>query len=491
MSENPPFHSLECIKEDAEVLIFPLAAKLFVRTKYSVVFSFFQGVRTYTLPETTSIMRSSKKAGPSGPAVCSRQPSKGETKMKRPPKMAFLSASFVMATMSVLCLNVSTQMLNTTLSPFAAFLWGSKTMGGLLTSFFNVGSILMALLSAPLIEAVGKKRSIVSFSLLYGASTLLFVLMPKEHITLLARLLQGVAKGVITVACSSVIADVTPDEQMNEGMGLFGLGSAFAMAFGPMIALHMVGANNRYDRMFLICAAVVACGALFGAFVKYTPVKRTARRTAEKPPREGLSRLLEKRALLPSINYTVFFAAFACILVFSSVYAQEMLGLSPSQISMFYVAAAAAMLVVRLFGGKLADRCGELVMIVPGHLCIAAALAIFIPLKSGPAAYPLFLLCGVLYGIGNASVLPTMNAIAVVDSPKERSSEANATFYFTMDFGILFSSSVFGKVMDLAPSAAAGYRITYGCSIGICAVSLLISVALLNRRAREKRRGRE
>jgi len=403
-------------------------------------------------------------------------------------KMTFLGVSFVMATLSMLCQNVSTQMLNTTLSPFADFLWNSKTMGGLLTSFFNIGSIVMAFLSAPLIEKVGKKYSIILFSLLYFGSTLLFVFVPKESATLFARLLQGIGKGVITVACSSVIADVTPDEQMNEGMGIFGLGATFAMAFGPMIALNAVVVVNHYNRMFWVCAAITACGALFALFIKKGPAKEKTQGEGKPDTYRGIASLIEKKAILPSVNYTIFFASFACIVVFSSVYAQEMLGLNASQISMFYIAASVSMLAIRLFGGKLADKYGELIMIVPGHLCITGLLFMFIFLKEGPGAYLLFLFCGVLYGVGNAAVLPSMNAIAVVDSPEGRSSVANATFYFMMDFGILFSSSVFGKVMDQASSAAAGYRITYACSIVICIFSMVLAVVFLNRKARVRRK---
>lgn len=402
-------------------------------------------------------------------------------------KMTFLSVSFVMATLSMLCQNVSTQMLNTTLSPFANFLWNSKTIGGLLTSFFNIGSIVMAFLSAPLIEKISKKYSIVIFSLLYCFATLLFIFVPQESATLFARLLQGIGKGVITVACSSVIADVTPDEQMNEGMGIFGLGSTFAMAFGPMIALNAVGQGNHYNRMFWVCAAVITCGALVALFIKKGPVKETPQGEDKLETYRGVARLIEVKAMLPSINYTIFFASFACVVVFSSVYAQEMLGLNASQISMFYIVASVAMLIIRLFGGKLADKYGELIMIVPGHLCIVALLLIFIFLKEGSAAYPLFLLCGALYGVGNAAVLPSMNAIAVVDSPEGRSSVANATFYFMMDFGILFSSSVFGKVIDQASSAALGYQVTYAWSTAICIFSMLLAVIFLNRKARAKR----
>ncbi|MBQ6367113.1 MAG: MFS transporter [Erysipelotrichaceae bacterium] len=405
-------------------------------------------------------------------------------------KTTFLTVAFVLVSLSMLCQNLATQMLNVTLSPFASYMWNSKTLGGLLTSFFNIGSIVMAFLSGPMIQKVGKKTSIVIFSLLYAAATVLFILMPTESVSMGARVLQGIAKGVITVACASVVAEVTPDEQMNQGMGIFGLGSTAAMAFGPMLALTLVGDNNNYPAMFTGCAAIAAFGALFALGIKYKPkaAKETSSAAAGKEYK-GVWKLIEKAALLPSINHTIFFASYACVLVFITVYAQEMLKLSSSQISLFYTAAAITMLIVRTFAGKIADTRGELAVIVPGHFAIILLLMIlsFFCREPGPLTYPLFLLCGALYGVGSACVQPSMNAIAIVDSPAERSSIANATFYFMMDFGILFSSSVFGQVIDKAATPASGYLITYLCSAAICVFSLLLAVTTLNRKARQRR----
>ena len=48
--------------------------------------------------------------------------------------------------------------------------------------------------------------------------------------------------------------------------------------------------------------------------------------------------------------------------------------------------------------------------------------------------------------------------MAVVDSPADRGAQANACFYFLMDFGILIASSCFGKLMDASASVEAGYN---------------------------------
>lgn len=402
-------------------------------------------------------------------------------------KKSFISISFVLVTLIGLCQNTSTNMLNTSLSPFANYMWNSKTMGGLLTSFFNIGSIGMAFISGLIIQKLGNKLSLVTTCLLYACSTIIFIAIPTEQMSLLARLLQGISKGMITVTCASVIAEVVPIDRMNEGMGIFGLGNTFSMAFGPMIALNLIGINNNYQLMFTVCTLIVLVAAILSLFLKYQPSKIEQKNEIEDEYR-GIWKFIEKMAILPSLIYTIFFGSFACIIVFLTVYSQEILGLSANQISMFYVIATISMLATRLFAGKVADKYGELYIVIPGCLSMLIMLMILAFGCSDDNAYVMFLIAGCLYGIGNATVQPALNTIAVVDSPKQRSSIANATFYFMMDFGILFASMTFGRVIDTAVTPKMGYITVFIISAIINLTSLIMAIVLLNRKARAKRR---
>ena len=208
---------------------------------------------------------------------------------------------------------------------------------------------------------------------------------------------------------------------------------------------------------------------------------------ADKTPAEykGIWKLIEKKAIIASLINTIFFGGYACILVFLTVYAQEVLLLNSTQISFFYTVAAVAMLAVRLLTAKVADRYGALIMIIPGHLAMIAALLLLA--FTAKTSYIAFLAAGACYGIGMAIVSPTLNAIAIVDSPAERGATANATFYFMMDFGILFASAGFGALMDIAPSIESGYNQTFLISVGIIIFSAVFSLISLNKKAREKR----
>lgn len=405
-------------------------------------------------------------------------------------KKTIWTRNFILICLAGLATNACMRMLDSNLASFASAAWDSKSLGGALTSVFNVGSIVMAFFSGRLVDTKGRRRCLIFAALLFAAPTVAMGLLQTPAVALAARLVQGVAKGVVTVAMAAIVSDITPRERMNEGMGMFNLGSTISFAFGPMLGLALVDGGG-YGVMFLVCAACYASAALFGAGINYEGDRSgaaPAREAGSSGEYKGIWKLIEKNALLPSLNHTIFFGGYACILVFVTVYAQEILKLDSTRISLFYTVAAVVMLAVRLATSKLGDVFGPLSMIVPGHLAIAGSLLCLAFFAQN--SYAAFLAAGGLYGAGNAVVMPAFNAVAVVDSPEDRNGTANATFYFMMDFGILFASAGFGALIDAAADIAAGYRQMYLISVGITVLSMVMAVVLFNNKARARRLAR-
>lgn len=403
-------------------------------------------------------------------------------------KQSIWSKNFILICLAALATNVTMRMLDSNLASYAAVAWDSKSLGGQLTSFFNIGSIAMAFISGSIVDKHGRRNCVVIGCLLFAIPTVAMALIPLPGVALGVRFIQGIAKGIVTVGMASVVSDITPRERMNEGMGMFNLGNTISFAFGPMLGLALVDIGG-YKMMFLACAAVYALGSLFTAPIDYEKKMRESQNTTSVEEAietdagveyKGIWKLIEKRAIMPAFIHTVFFGGYACILVFVTVYAQEILKLSSTQISLFYTVAAVAMMAVRLSTAKVADKYGSLAMLIPGHLVMAGSLLLLaIPAK---VSYVAFLAAGACYGIGMAVVTPTLNAEAVIRSPANRTSTANATFYFMADFGILIASTVFGKLIDAAASPAVGYLQTFLISIGIIAFSLIMCILTMRKK---------
>ncbi len=411
-------------------------------------------------------------------------------------KRSIWSKDFILVLLAGLGISICMRMLDSLLASYASDTWASKTLGGQLASFFNIGSITMAFFAGRLIAARGKRNMLMTAAGLFVIPTVLLGLVQVPAVALVCRLAQGLLTGIITVSSSSIVSDVTPRDRMNEGMGMYNLGATLSFAFGPLLGLSIVDAGG-YTAMFGACAACAAAAALSASCIRYEKRMPAAadRQAAEEagqaepaPAGEyrGIWKMIEKKALPAAFNHTVFFGSYAVILVFLTIYSQEVLGYSSSQIGFFYTVAAAVMLVVRFTTAKVGDKYGPLYLIVPGHICIILALIVLVFFAG--KSYIAFLAAGGLYGLGESITAPALNACAVLDSPKNRSSNANATFFFMMDFGVLFASAVFGALIDASASAEKGYHAAMLISAVICGLSLMMSVLFFNKKALQRRR---
>ncbi len=169
-----------------------------------------------------------------------------------------------------------------------------------------------------------------------------------------------------------------------------------------------------------------------------------------------------------------------------TVEALEILQLTSTQIGLVYAVAAVAMLAVRLLTSKIGDKYGPLYLIIPGHIVIVCGLLLLALIAKH--SYVAFLAAGACYGAGQAITMPALNSCAVLDSPAKRSATANATFFFLMDFGILFASAGFGRLIDASATAEAGYKATFLISVGVNVISLIFSLVFFNNKTIAKRR---
>ena len=172
------------------------------------------------------------------------------------------------------------------------------------------------------------------------------------------------------------------------------------------------------------------------------------------------------------------------MLVFLTLYAQDGLGIENP--GLFFTFAAGTMLLTRLLIGKVIDRHGIAVVVVPAFLLgIGLYLLLAFAAGSTGAAYALFLACGAIYGVVTAIFYPAVQSVAVVDAPPERKGVANSTMFFGQDLGILVASAVLGWVVE-----EWGYVAMFLCGIALFGVSILLTLLLMRNRTRAARRAK-
>lgn len=386
----------------------------------------------------------------------------------------FMILSFIVSTVVFLLDNV--------LSIYANDVWGSKSGGGLLTTTFTFGAIVATSACGVVIDRTGRKRAIVVGYAMYTAGMVAMCLTTLPGLVYTARVLQGIGKGIVGVSISSAVADILPKSRMGEGMGYYGLGSTLAQAVGPSLGLALIEGGN-YKLTFTVCAVCFAVCLFASFFINYEKKYGLTRedKTGALQPADakyrGVWKLFEKAALPATLVMFMYGAGCTPILIYITLYATDVLRVGNA--GLFFIIAAAAMLITRFTIGRVIDRRGVLGVVIIGNVLGIISNLMLLAFKTSACYY----LCGAVYGFATAMIYPALQAAVIIDSPNDRRGAANSLMLFGLDFGILCASALFGFVNEYI-----GWVAVFVGGAVFYAAGVVLTVLLMSNSARAKRR---
>ena len=134
-------------------------------------------------------------------------------------------------------------------------------------------------------------------------------------------------------------------------------------------------------------------------------------------------------------------------------------------ISNFFIAQGIAMVIVRSFSGKIFDKFGHRILIIPAAISGAAGLM----LLGFATNMMMVLVAGVLFGIAFAVIHTTTQAWALTLVPPEKKATANSMLLIFIDSGMAIGSAALGLLANNV-----GYGMTYRYSSAIMIIILLL-----------------
>ena len=330
---------------------------------------------------------------------------------------------------------------------------------GLLLSSFLLSAIIVRPFSGKLLDVFGKKKLLVLSIAGYFVCTVLYLLIDPFGLLLGLRFIQGIFFSIITTAVSSLAADIVPKSRKGAGLGYFAMSTNLAVVIGPFVGLLLIQYSS-FDVLFIVMSICVLAGGLLAASVNTDDLP--------KPEYKGkltftLGDLLERQALPIAAIASLVAFAYASVLSFLSVYAQQKDLMAVA--SFFYAVFAASMLLTRPYTGKLYDTKGAQFVIIPGIISFAIGL-VMLAFVSGPV---LFLGSAIFIGFGYGAVTTSLQALAVQSTAHTRSGYATATYFTMFDLGIALGSYVLGIV-----AVQAGYASVYLTGAGVLAIVFVV-----------------
>ncbi|GAB6930473.1 MFS transporter [Paenibacillus sp. JCM 10914] len=364
--------------------------------------------------------------------------------------------SFILMTVGTLFLFNAFYMLYPTLPLFIKQLGGNEAQVGLSMGVFMLTSVLVRPIVGGLLDRYGRRVFIVAGLLLFVAAMYLYNWVGAIVTLMGLRVLHGLSWAVSSTAINTAVTDMIPAARRGEGMGWFSTSMTLAMAFGPMVGIWIIQ-DFSYSVLFYLAVmlSVAALVLTFGAKMPFRP--QSGKQKIE---------LFEKSILPISASVFLMFFAYGGITTFIPLFADSIRVNS----GVFFLAFAGTLALSRPVSGKLADRYGEVAVIVPALVITILAL-LSLSLSSGLVGV---LISAILYGIGFGSAQPALQSATIRLSHPERKGIANASLATANDLGIGLGAIILGWV-----SQYTSYSFLFVVSAVSVTLSILVFVYLV------------
>lgn len=381
------------------------------------------------------------------------------------PERLFTFPFFFVAFLSLL-INGMTTMLFTIIPLYLKEVGASDFMAGLSTTIFTVTSIILRNQSGKTAGKLSARWPIILGMALCAFATFLTGAWQVAVLVLLFRVMYGVGSCFVGTALGKVTADNIPQTRLLEGMGYIGLTSGLATSAGTAVAISSSNAIG-YRNVIFVMGTVMAVTSLI-CFLLMTPkwIRLVADATvsAVNPMEEGGKRMSffrEKEAMPYAVSQALIMLANCSSMTFLAVYCNS---IGMMDISLYFVISAVSSVVIRVLAGRIADKHGSGVVLIPSFLLVSLNY-LLLPLIS--ELWQLYLL-GVLAGAAGGMITPLLQGLMVKKCPG-RTGNSSALYYCATDVGLGIGGLLFGLIATWF-----GYRMMFFLSAAIVIGALAV-----------------
>jgi MFS family permease len=170
----------------------------------------------------------------------------------------------------------------------------------------------------------------------------------------------------------------------------------------------------------------------------------------QQPSSTGKGLLLNSKAIPPSVTNSISLFMWGALAAFFPLYAVDHGVENPG---LFFTTVAIMLLLGRSFGGKFLDLYRRESVILPCLIAYVISVAIL----AFSETLPMFILVGVIWGIGNAFSMPSLVA-HVLDRVGSSTGPAMGTYTAISDLGLSLGPVTMGLVIQVA-----GYQAMFLC----------------------------
>jgi len=354
------------------------------------------------------------------------------------------------------------------LYPYAALFGIGPLELGVLFAAFSIAQFFATPIIGRLSDSYGRKPLLLLSLFGTSLSLVLFAIAWSAPVLFIARILDGITGGNITVA-QAIIADTYPPEERSKGFGILGAAFGFGFLFGPAIGglLSVV----HITAPFWFAAALAAVSSIIGYFILPETLSAKNRARVSKEPLFNFPKLA-KAVTLPiigpflALTFLANTAHMVLVMGFqtSSV---DVLQLNATQIGLIFTGIGVVNLVMQGFGVHFLLKKGvsKNIMMLTSLVLVVLSL-IWLGFINGLV---LFVIVSLLYSLFFA---PQMIVITQLISEKTNDEDQGGMLGINQSYGSI--GQIAGPAIAGAVALMLGVSAVYFVAAGLFIIAIAV-----------------
>jgi MFS family permease len=320
--------------------------------------------------------------------------------------------------------------LSPTLPAYMKQIGGTDLQVSLAISTYSFGALLARPFTRIVSDRVGRKFLLSVGIFILAISTVLYSFSTLMEI-ILVRVFQGLVWGLVATSVGSMFSEIVPETRRGEGIGYYSLSMIISMSLTPLVAILIM---NKYgfNAINIMSVVLFAIGLLSVQGVAFSKNKAKKQHYSKKKL-NILNEMFEKQALIPTLLSILINIPFCGLVSYIMIFGKE---IGIGNIWVYFAGHSLMILITRTFIGKLFDKKGHVIIVIPGAIAMLIGLVILSYVNSVPT----LIIASLFYGLGYGAVQPSLQAWAINKSPADRKIAATATFLCSVDLGFIVGS---------------------------------------------------
>ncbi len=317
----------------------------------------------------------------------------------------------------------------------------TAAQAGIVTGLYVIGGLASRVLFGKYVELVGRKKMLLLSLVGEVIMSLMYFFVSSLTILYIIRFLHGMMYGVNTTCGAAIASKLIPEKRKGEGLGYYAIAVTISTAIGPLIGVNLVNGND-YTMVFVAGLLMNVIGLICGLLLKVEEENLTEKEVKEAKSFK-FSDIFFVPALPLSIVCMVFYLSYSGILSFISSYGDSM-GLNVVA-TYFYITLALATLVSRLTTGKIYDKHGPNIIVIPGFILFTVGMLLF----SVSTSILMFMISSILIGYAISSIYSVAQAIIIRRATVQKYGVASSTYTSLVDMGSGFGPMLLGIILPI------------------------------------------